>query len=446
LTIDTKNQKPSKILIVSHGHPDETPGGGEICAFESFQTFRTFQDIEARFLFARDAVPRYTAVPVCIDRFKGREDEYYFPVSAETPFHTSYRFFDDSRSFDEQFEREIIAFLQNYNPNVVHFHHYYRVGLELISLARKALPQAVICLTLHDYKAICPWNGHMVRRHEERSPGGIKQLCSEASLQRCMQCCDDRTVEELLTREAFVRSSLRNVDLFFAPSTYLKQRYLDWGLPTNKIVYLENGRKYSSPSKYPVLHSAQKFNRFAFFGRPTKLKGLDTFLQAISILATQSFTAAKFFINSSELNEQKELIDLIQSTVKGCKCEVNVLGAYRPDELVARMELVDWVVVPSIWWENSPLVIQEAFIHGRPVICSNVGGMAEKVKHNINGLHFEVGNAAALAEAINAVCFDAELWNRLSKQVPKIESVESSCSAMLNWYQVLWGNRQISMT
>ena len=43
------------------------------------------------------------------------------------------------------------------------------------------------------------------------------------------------------------------------------------------------------------------------------------------------------------------------------------------------MASVDWVVVPSIWWENSPLVIQEAFGYGRPVICSDIGGMAEKV-------------------------------------------------------------------
>jgi len=56
------------------------------------------------------------------------------------------------------------------------------------------------------------------------------------------------------------------------------------------------------------------------------------------------------------------------------------------------MAAVDWVVVPSIWWENSPLVIQEAFAHGRPVICSDIGGMAEKVAHEKNGLHFRAND------------------------------------------------------
>ncbi|TOE31852.1 hypothetical protein CGJ44_25955, partial [Vibrio parahaemolyticus] len=56
---------------------------------------------------------------------------------------------------------------------------------------------------------------------------------------------------------------------------------------------------------------------------------------------------------------------------------------------------VDWVIVPSTWWENSPMVIQEAFNHGRPLIVSDIGGMAEKVAHDVNGLHFRTGKSAA---------------------------------------------------
>ena len=61
---------------------------------------------------------------------------------------------------------------------------------------------------------------------------------------------------------------------------------------------------------------------------------------------------------------------------------------------------VEWVVVPSIWWENSPLVIQEAFAHGRPVICSDIGGMAEKVADGVSGLHFRVNDPVSLADTI----------------------------------------------
>ena len=87
------------------------------------------------------------------------------------------------------------------------------------------------------------------------------------------------------------------------------------------------------------------------------------------------------------------------------------------------MAQVDWVVVPSIWWENSPLVIQEAFLHGRPVICSDIGGMAEKVDDGVNGLHFaKVGSPQDLARVlVDAVDTDG-LWERLREGIPEVQS------------------------
>jgi glycosyltransferase involved in cell wall biosynthesis len=64
------------------------------------------------------------------------------------------------------------------------------------------------------------------------------------------------------------------------------------------------------------------------------------------------------------------------------------------------MQSVDVIVTPSIWWENSPVVIQEALRNRRPIICSDIGGMAEKVRDGVDGLHFPVGNAVALASLL----------------------------------------------
>jgi glycosyltransferase involved in cell wall biosynthesis len=64
---------------------------------------------------------------------------------------------------------------------------------------------------------------------------------------------------------------------------------------------------------------------------------------------------------------------------------------------------MDWVLVQSVWWENDPLVIQEAFLARRPVLCSDIGGMAEAVPHGIAGYHVPVGDPAAWADAMAAV-------------------------------------------
>jgi len=81
---------------------------------------------------------------------------------------------------------------------------------------------------------------------------------------------------------------------------------------------------------------------------------------------------------------------------------------------------VDWVVVPSVWWENSPLVIQEAFQQGRPVICSDIGGMAEKVTDGINGLHFTTGDAMSLADTLKRATTTPGLWEALREKIPAI--------------------------
>ena len=71
------------------------------------------------------------------------------------------------------------------------------------------------------------------------------------------------------------------------------------------------------------------------------------------------------------------------------------------------------MIVPSTWWENSPVVIQEAFHHGRPIIASDIGGMAEKVRHGIDGLHFHAGSAESLAERLADAIREPALWDRL---------------------------------
>ena len=85
---------------------------------------------------------------------------------------------------------------------------------------------------------------------------------------------------------------------------------------------------------------------------------------------------------------QQEVRKLIISAGR----RVRFMGPYRSQELPRLMREVDWVIVPSTWWENSPVVIQEAFFHGRPIITSDIGGMAEKVRDGVDGMHFRAGS------------------------------------------------------
>src|SRR5262249_48950152 len=104
--------------------------------------------------------------------------------------------------------REAFAeFLQLVRPDVVHFHHFLLLGLDLLTLTRRVLPEARIVFTFHEFLAICAADGQMVRTTDH-------SLCDRASSVRCHQCFPERRPEEFFMRELWVKRHLAAVDVF----------------------------------------------------------------------------------------------------------------------------------------------------------------------------------------------------------------------------------------
>ncbi len=85
--------------------------------------------------------------------------------------------------------------------------------------------------------------------------------------------------------------------------------------------------------------------------------------------------------------------------------------------------------------ENSPLVIQEVFMHKRPIICSDIGGMAEKVEDKVTGLHFKVRNASSLAKTIEKAIPNAPLWSNLVDNIEPRLSIQQSAMQHIEVYE-----------
>jgi glycosyltransferase involved in cell wall biosynthesis len=92
---------------------------------------------------------------------------------------------------------------------------------------------------------------------------------------------------------------------------------------------------------------------------------------------------------------------------------VTLNGCHHVNQMQQRMVRIDWCIVPSLWWEAFGLVISEAWIVGKPVICSNVGAMAQRVHDEVGGLPFEMGDPVALAAVVRRACTEEGLWQRL---------------------------------
>jgi hypothetical protein len=98
------------------------------------------------------------------------------------------------------------------------------------------------------------------------------------------------------------------------------------------------------------------------------------------------------------------------------------------------MSAVSWVIVPSTWWENAPLVILEAFRHRRPVICSDIGGMAEMVEDGVSGLLFRAGDAADLARTMRRAASEPGLLEKLQSGLPEVPELHQAAA----WHAELY--------
>lgn len=430
------------------------PGGAEVYALELYEAMRRAKAFEP-VLLAKGGPPMSSASPhlgTTLGIVNDDPNQYFF--------------YNDGSQFDWLFgvsrQKEIYArylpdFLAAYRPDVVHFQHTSFFGYDMICRVKNALPQAAIVYTLHEYAPICHRNGQMLRTFNQ-------ELCRESSPRRCHECFPDIPPQTFFMRKRFIQSHFSLVDLFLSPSKFLIERYVDWGIPRDRIRFEPNGR-------LPVRTAAERRdgelrNRFAFFGQINRFKGVDVLLGAVQILQDErkaertangplrpSFNkspsnagsngeAGRFdfhlWLHGSNLRlESGEFQNRVKALLEKTSRHVMLAGRYGQDSLPELMANIDWVVIPSIWWENSPLVIQEAFQHGRPVICSNVGGMAEKVSDDVNGLHFRVGDSIDLARTMRKAATTPGLWERLRGGIPDVYRMEDHVSSLCRIYQSL---------
>jgi glycosyltransferase involved in cell wall biosynthesis len=390
------NPLPVRIMVASQSHPKFTKGGSENAAFH------LFEELQAR--------PEYVAWFLgCI-----RDNKYQKPGATFSQPFSSAEFLYAATSFDwfkfsnpdPSFPREFRSLLTTLAPQIVHFHHYACLGVEAFYHVKKTLPDAKIILTLHEYLAICNHHGQMVTTRKYT-------LCQESSQIRCAECFPNVGTENFFLRDLYIKRFFDLVDHFVAPSEFLANRYIDWGIPRPKISVIENIVRGQHYGDRIAARSGDLPLRIGFFGQISPLKGIGVLLDAASILNEAGVNVSIDVYGDHSGQPEEFKADFLE---RASKVGHNVIlhGPYEPHQVDVLMQSVDAVVVPSIWWENSPLVIQEAFRNRRPVICSDIGGMKEKVRDGVDGFHFPVGNSMALAALLTDLAADREKLTQLA--------------------------------
>jgi glycosyltransferase involved in cell wall biosynthesis len=422
-----------KVVYVCHNHPAIRPGGAEQYAFELYEAMRDSDAVEP-VLVARTGPPLSSGGPAHPGTPFARlnDDPHQLLLYTDGRWDDFLGKFDDKLALTLHFRE----FLQAFQPDVVHVQHTASIGYELLRVTRQAVPQAAIVYTLHDFRPLCHHHGLLLKTAQQG-------LCWGPSPAACHACFPTTAPTEFFLRNRYIRAHFALVDHFLAPSEFLRQRYIDWGLSSDRIQYLDYGRQVVRRSIATTDATRDRRTRFGFFGQVNPVKGVDVLLRAMQQLGKSAPTGAHLWMNGANLDLQGDgFRQQIETLRTATRQTVTWLGPYGADQVADRMALVDWVIVPSIWWENSPLVIQEAFAHGRPVICSDIGGMAEKVADGVNGLHFRVGDATDLARTLQRAATQRGLWEQVQAGIPAVPAIDDSVALLLRLYHELTERRR----
>lgn len=276
--------------------------------------------------------------------------------------------------FNFEAKKSLENFLKDFQPEVAHIHNIYHYLTPSIffTLKKHGIPMV---LKLSDYKLICP--GYKLFNKGkicQKCRGGKYYFCF---LNRCLK--NSFLVSFLAMIEAYVQAflaSYQKIDLFLAPSVFMKNKCMEFGIVKNRIVILRN----TINEKNFIFDKEKDFleeDYFLYYGRLSEEKGLEKLIEAIlEIKKKQKLKGNKLVLVGSGPAEDSLKRKIRQLNLQK---EVELWGFKKGEELQIIIRKSKFIVLPSIWFDNSPLVISEAQLLGKPVLISDLGGSKEMI-------------------------------------------------------------------
>jgi len=269
--------------------------------------------------------------------------------------------------------------------------------------------------------------GEEKRRY--RIPGRIMPVLMDAfwRMQR------DR-VARIQARKVFLRETLDRVDAIISPSQFLRDLFVEAGVAPERIVFSRQGRDFPDLASELVEKAPAKHLRIGYMGQIAPHKGVHTLFEAVRQLPNVALEVKAYGDATRFPGYALRLRQMVHQDSR-----LSLLGVYEQTEVTRVLQGLDVVVVPSVWYENSPNTILEAFAHRTPVIVSDLGGMAELVEDGVNGLRFIPGNASDLAARLRQLVDDPGLLSRLRDGIGPVKSVAEEMAELQQVYCAVAG-------
>jgi glycosyltransferase involved in cell wall biosynthesis len=310
--------------------------------------------------------------------------------------------------FDTLTERMIEKILAKEDFDVVHVCHPMRVGPVIRVAKRKNIP---VILSLTDFWLMCPKGITITNK------GGLCQT-TENGIRCVNECYGNFWKDRLVQRINEANEVFKTVDCVVS-ATYFLKRIFEFNQFTSTINIIPYGTDYNYIRRNTKEYSKKSEITIGFLSTLIPHKGAHVLLEAFNIASMENIRLKIYGHYFDRIDYYKTLTKM----VKGNK-RVEFLGEYKYEQVPELFNMIDLLAVPSIWWENSPLILLSALAHNVPAIVSDLGGMTEVVRDGENAFTFEVGNAASLAIVLRQIGKNPAILNNMKNRIchpPRIE-------------------------
>ncbi|MEZ5317447.1 MAG: glycosyltransferase [Vicinamibacterales bacterium] len=353
----------------------------------------------------------------------------------------------DSPEVERWFEAELGAF----RPDVVHVTSAATLGVGVLRAARRRGVRLVF--TLMDFWTVCPrttllrgdgalcdgrttpWQceacvldrSRLYRRTRGWMPARLREavwtgIAHHAGLRRLRGARG--LALDMADRKARLADALAQPDVVLSHSRVVQRMVGALGLRADVRV-LAPGHELAWLSGYAG-RTASPVVRFGYVGQIAAIKGVHTLIEAFAASASAGRARLDVWGDPAADPPYARGLEAAARGVEG----VAFRGAFTRADLPAVWAGIDVLVVPSRWYENAPLVIQEAFATGTPVVATNLGGMAEAVRHGVSGLLVERDSVADLARALDRLTSEPGLVAALARGVPPVKRIDEEADEL----------------
>lgn len=448
-----------RILHVSHGYPPDQMAGAEVYAWSvASEQARRGHEVHVLAPAKREGHPEHALVEEQLDGVRvHRLNQHFLGIDRLEKTYT-----------DPDVDAVFADLLTRLEPDVVHVQHTIGVSAGVLRVAKRAGTPLV--MTLHDFWAHCPrgqrvtprlhlcervepWRcalcvgrkraAYFVRWLGEYPKGRVRESRGKSGLAKALAFAPNTLsylaretwTAPILRRSAHMLDALLAADVLLSPSHFLSERYVEQGVPRERIEFSEYGMNdapFRALAPRAPRETTARPVKFGFTGTLIPNKGADLLIEAFQKLPVGAATLEIFGASSGPSAARYEAELRARNAHPGLRFR----GRFDNRRIAQILAELDVLVVPSRWWENAPLTIHESVMARMPLITANHGGMRELAERFGNAVMFEAGDAADLERALRRFLDEPGIWAQLEPR-RAVRSVSDDVDGLLERYASL---------